>query len=748
MLAGDKCPDVGPDASSDPKDRNCSVDSFWSARNQRSILYSGNDVPRLYNGEPARVGPVINADAANPPSRVMPPIVAFSGTMRSEINVDSNAVDSDIANLRIASAKRFDANERVKIDFTRATLDFMLQQLLSGALGVNYVTSEALGGSVTFRTEEPIPKNQVLLVVRDVLARNGYAMRLINGVYHIGRPDVIAAVEQANAAGQNAEMVTRVVRLSRGSAPEVVNLGRQLFPDNISLSAGTVARTIIVKAPPADIDQVEETLKTLATSGATEDRLAIIQLSQAAPERIAIQVSELYKSRLPPGADQPTIIPLDRQQALLVATRDPGVMEGIRTLARALDRESADEPTLRVIPLQHVQAEEIAQRLAGLFGNGSVGGTAPVGGRGNGGRSNGTQDRSQPLFPPGQLSVPGRQSSPLRDDDEGGSIAPAMPPAPNGGASRNGQTVRVDERSTTVSSGGVGGPLAVRIVADTRSNSIMIHSTLAVYKRVRDVLRALDIPQSQVAIEATVVEVELNDRLERGVQFFLQSPYVNARSSVEPVAADVGKQGGFLQVGANFGKYRVDAVLNALQQVTKVKVISSPYLTVVDTKTARLVIGDQIPYTSRSQTSQNTGNVTVTQEVEIKDTGIILEVTPRINADNSVSLKINQQVSTPSPTVQAGNTTPVIATRSVDSNVLVQSGRTILLGGLIQDRIEQTDTGVPVLRKIPAVGDLFKSDDDKVRRVELMVLIKPRVSRQSSQIEDISRLIKSQLHTR
>jgi general secretion pathway protein D len=296
----------------------------------------------------------------------------------------------------------------------------------------------------------------------------------------------------------------------------------------------------------------------------------------------------------------------------------------------------------------------------------------------------------------------------------------------------------------------------VRIVADPRTNTVMVYSTFAIFKRIREVLRALDVPQSQLAIEAMVLEVELNDKLDHGVQMYLQGPHIAAASTGDPLPQITSgtlpepatRSGAFVAVGGRIGKYRVDAVLSALQAITKVKVISSPYLTVLDGKTARLVVGDQIPYSVRSQTSQNTGNVTVTQEVEIKDTGIILDVTPRIYSDNSVALRINQSVSTPSPTVLAGNTTPVISTRNVESNVLAQSGRTILLGGLIQDRIEANETGVPVLRAAPVIGDLFKTRDDRVRRVELLVMITPRVIRHTSQIEDITRLIRSQMHAR
>ncbi|WP_197430625.1 type II and III secretion system protein, partial [Methylobacterium sp. CCH5-D2] len=193
---------------------------------------------------------------------------------------------------------------------------------------------------------------------------------------------------------------------------------------------------------------------------------------------------------------------------------------------------------------------------------------------------------------------------------------------------------------------------------------------------------------------------------------------------------------------------RVDAVLRALQGVTKVKVISSPYLTVLNGKQARLVIGDQIPYAQRSQSANNLGNTTVTQEIVIKDTGIILDITPQIHVNNSVALKVNQSVSTPSQSVLAGNLTPVISTRSVESDILLQSGRTVLLAGLIQDRLEQQEDGVPVLKTVPVVGDFFKQKVDNVRRVELILLLTPRVTRNASQIEDLARLLQEQVHTR
>lgn len=169
--------------------------------------------------------------------------------------------------------------------------------------------------------------------------------------------------------------------------------------------------------------------------------------------------------------------------------------------------------------------------------------------------------------------------------------------------------------------------------------------------------------------------------------------------------------------------------------------VSSPYLTVLDGETARLVIGDQIPFATTSQTSSNSGNVTVTQKIEILDTGVVLEITPRIHGNNSVNLNIVQSVSAPVAAASNQGLTPIISTRDITSRILAQSGRTILLGGLIQDRLEKQEDGVPRASKLPVVGGLFRQNRNSASRTELLVLITPRVVRGSSEIENITRLL-------
>jgi general secretion pathway protein D len=286
----------------------------------------------------------------------------------------------------------------------------------------------------------------------------------------------------------------------------------------------------------------------------------------------------------------------------------------------------------------------------------------------------------------------------------------------------------------------------ISIVANARSNSLLIRSSFKDFKRIKEVVSALDIPAGQVVIEATILEVTINERLRYGVQFFLKGKGLSLRSAELTSAADPGNAGFTGVFSKKFGAVTVGTVVDALKAVTSVKVVSSPYLTVTNNKEARLAVGDQIPYTTTSQTSNSGGSVTVTQEVDTRDTGIILKVTPQIRPDNSVTLEISQEVSTPSEQATGGNTStnPIISQRSIESQITVDSGATALLGGLIQDRMNKTKNGVPVLGDVPVLGTLFSQTNKTQSRTELVVLITPRVVRRSNQLEYLTEQLRWQ----
>ena len=267
-----------------------------------------------------------------------------------------------------------------------------------------------------------------------------------------------------------------------------------------------------------------------------------------------------------------------------------------------------------------------------------------------------------------------------------------------------------------------------RIIADDSTNSLVIRALPADYRKIRDAIERLDTLPLQVLIEATVAEVTLSDQLRYGVEWFFRSGDFEATFSQLPTNAPV--VGTFPGFSALFSNADVRVVLSALEQVSDVNVISSPQLLVLDNQTARLQVGDQVPITVQ-QATPITGDVnTIVNSIELRDTGVILTVTPRVNAGGLVILEIQQEVSNvvrAETVTQSELATPTISQRLVSSTVAVQSGQTIALGGLITDNSNRSRNGVPILSSIPVLGVLFSTRNKTNARTELLVLLTPRV---------------------
>ncbi len=180
-------------------------------------------------------------------------------------------------------------------------------------------------------------------------------------------------------------------------------------------------------------------------------------------------------------------------------------------------------------------------------------------------------------------------------------------------------------------------------------------------------------------------------------------------------------------------------------EITDVRVISSPQLMVLDNQTARLQVGDQVPIATQS--SQSVEGINLVNTIQFRDTGVILEVTPRVNASGLVVLDVLQEVSDVTETTTSEIDSPTIEQRSIQSTVAVQSGDTIALGGLIRDREEDGVSGIPLLSSIPLLGNLFKTTEKIVRRTELLVLITPRVVRDRREALDVTDELRRRLST-
>ncbi len=277
----------------------------------------------------------------------------------------------------------------------------------------------------------------------------------------------------------------------------------------------------------------------------------------------------------------------------------------------------------------------------------------------------------------------------------------------------------------------------MRVIANPQNNAVLVYSTQQEQDTVEAMLRKIDILPLQVRIDATIAEVTLNDQLQYGTQFFFKSGGINgvlSNASLSSIATPLTATTlgtalpGFIIGGT--GNAGAPLAISALQAVTTVHVLSSPQLLVLDNQPARLQVGDLVPYLTTSSQSTLVANSTIVNSVNYQPTGVIMNVTPRVNSGGLVTLDISQEVSAIDTTVTAATTginSPTFSERSVTSRVVVQDGQTVGLAGLITDSSTRGNTGIPWLKDIPLLGALAGTQNNTRTRTELLVLITPHV---------------------
>jgi general secretion pathway protein D len=305
--------------------------------------------------------------------------------------------------------------------------------------------------------------------------------------------------------------------------------------------------------------------------------------------------------------------------------------------------------------------------------------------------------------------------------------------------------------------GGGGQPLleGVRITADQAANTLLVYASTENYQLIARTLVQLDKQQLQVAIEATVAEVTLNDALSYGVQAYLQtgkfafsnvpitSPGAGTTSGLPAAAV-----GGFnMLVGNSAGP---NVVIDALHSVTQTKVLQNPSLVVMDNQVATLMVGNDVPVSTGQVASAVTSGTTtgVVNTFDYRSVGIILRVAPRVSANGSVRLEIEQEISgiaTGSAAVANQANNPTFSQRRVKTSVGVQSGQTVLLAGLIQEQQDNNRGGVPWLDQIPNLSDIIAHTNKTGARTELIIFLRPQIIRDSQDASFIAEELRSKL---
>lgn len=281
-----------------------------------------------------------------------------------------------------------------------------------------------------------------------------------------------------------------------------------------------------------------------------------------------------------------------------------------------------------------------------------------------------------------------------------------------------------------------------RIVADDTKNAIVVWGNDTEQERLARLIQSLDSPPVQVLLEATIAEVSLNDELNFGLRWFFENGRTNG-TLTDTSNGSVGSN--FPGLSLVFNGPSSAAALNALNSVTDVNVVSSPSLLVIDNKQARLQIGDEVPVATQQVVDTGTTNAPVVNTISFRNTGIILQVKPRVSSGGQVVLEIEQEVSSVSNTTTSGIDSPTISQRRIETTIAVSDGQTIALGGLIQNSRNQADTQLPGAGDIPILGGLFRDRNDTIGRTELLVLITPRVIRNGSEARSVTEELRQRI---
>lgn len=616
--------------------------------------------------------------------------------------------------------------EQFEVNLDNADIAVAARSILGEILRVSYTLDPRVAGQVSIITARPMPAEEILLMFETALRSNGIAM--------VRESDRLRLMPAAEALGV-AELDQNVT-IQPGYGVTVLPL-RHVSADTIlPLLENFVARAGMVREDPGR--------NALIFQGTAAERAAAIDAARSfdqdwlANESVGIfPVANSNASAMIPelnrvldlgeggrGRNTIRVQSIDRTNSILVVARSRNLLQRAAGWIQRLDRLEASATSLRVYRVQHVDAGRLAAMVNGIFT----------------GASSISEDPAA-QFPPGstptsQLSAASGLSDPNNlaqrmGDRPGftagdGAAAPLspVPPPPAGGG-------QLDE--------------GVRITANPENNSLLIFARPDQHKLIEQAILALDRPSAQVAIEATIAEVTLNNDLRYGVQFYLQSGKDGSIGLFQNAAkAAIGHVlPGFNLIIGPENDPRV--VLDALRGITEVKVLSSPSVVVMDNKPATLQVGDEVPIVTRTAQSVTNPEAPIVNNVEFRNTGVILNVLPRVTANGTINLLIEQEISSVLGRGQTQSLTPTISQRRVNSTISVSSGQTVLLGGLISERQEKGREGIPVLGELPVIGDAFRKTSNNGNRTELIVLIRAQVIRDSVGAQQIAEEMRSQL---
>ena len=621
----------------------------------------------------------------------------------------------------------------VVLNFEGADLREVVRNILGDILNQPYTIDPNVGGQVTIRTASGIPRDALPATLETLLRMNGATMVREGNLWKV-MPQTNAV--RGNVTPQLGDSTrplppgysVQIVPLKYIGVRDMLRILEPFAKDAQAVRPDELRNLLILSGTETELRHLMDTIDMFDIDWMSGMSAGIFTLRNADVKTVSQELDKVLGDKnTSPFTGILRIIPIERMNALLVISPNAQYIDEAKKWIERLDSGSGESARFFVYNLQNQRAERVGPLLQQAFT----------------GRTTQPGPSAAPTLAPGTpageiVSPPSFMQQPT--------IAPNTPaasalPAAIGAAAGAAAGVR----AVTGEGGGI--VRNIQVVADKDQNTLLIVATPSEFSIIEAALKKLDVASRQVMIEVTIAEVTLNDSLTFGVEWLFKggapsgrgsggffapggtpafNPAVPVASAVAAVGLGIAQGFSYIINNANFPG-GVQAVLRLLDTYGNTKVVANPHVAALDNQKATIKSGERIPINQQTFLGTGTGVPTnaVTTTSQYIDTGVLLQVTPHINAGGLVSLDVQAEVSNPGTLVP--NEAPPINTRSVQTYVSVQSGQTMIMGGLISDARQNASEGLPLLSRIPILGGLFGSQQLKNSRTELVLFITPRV---------------------
>ncbi len=603
---------------------------------------------------------------------------------------------------------------KYELNFTNAEIEEVAQTILGDILGLNYVVSPKVRGSITIKTTKPISKSEMLPTLAILLKMNGAALVKNNNIYHIEPAALANGFSEIKSGRQHGKLPEGhqilIIPLEYVSVMDMAEALKGILSEGALIRLDKSRNVMVIAGHGQELEQALSIVQTFDVNVMEGMSFGIFPLQEASPETVIKELEFMLEN----GEQTPLngllrFVAIERLNAIMAISPQARYLTTVRHWVSRLDKANTRSSNgIIVYKVKHVDAEELANTLSTII---------------SGVKSSSKKDKSL---------APGVKSARI-------------------GKSKTSSRLTNNQRGSNNAVDSIDQLEGVNIVADPTNNALIIIATQSQYKMLKEVITQLDVMPLQVLIDATIISVTLTDELRHGIRWYFTHKNGGASSGSGIGLTDLASLAG-AAFNPGFGYSFVSsadnirAVLSAEAKDNKINVISAPSIMVLNNQEAVIQVGEKIPVRT-SELTTDTG--TTSNTIQMRETGVTLKVKPRVNANGLVIMTIDQSVDNAIPAGSDSSTSaidsPSILQRKITSIVAVHDRETIVLGGLISENKVYDKTGIPLLNQIPILGALFGSTEKTITKTELVILITPRVIRTRAAAREIALEFKQKL---